>query len=107
MTRLNVLLKLSFKNLELAEGDKVASVTFACEQPLAGRISCSTEDLDGVTYPIPYTMIAGTESNSITLACKDYNDYYLSTLPSDLKLTAGDITAVTVNMSGITPIPKN
>lgn len=135
IARLNALLKLSFKHLELEEGDQVASVTFACEQPLAGRIAVEFADLDGVTYPIPYTLEAGTESNSIKFNLQAGGDLYLSTLPatlkagesytitvvtkqgatyqksatlpSDLKLTAGDITAVTVNMSGITSSVSN
>lgn len=135
MARLNALLKLSFKNLELAEGDKVASVTFACEQTIAGVISCKIADLDGVTYPIPYTLDAGSESKSIKFDLQAGGDLYLSTLPAtlkagesytitvvtnqgatyqksatlpaDLTLSAGDITAVTVNMSGITPSVSN
>lgn len=134
MTRMNALLKLSFKDLELAEGDAMRSVTFACEQPIAGTICSNLADLDGVTYPIPYDL-DGTASNSITFELNGWKDCYLSTLPatlkagesytvtvtttqgatyqksatlpSDLKLTAGDITAVTVNMSGITPSNPN
>ena len=124
MARMNALLKLSLKNFTLAEEEKIQSVTFACEQPLAGRITTNFADLDGVTYPIPYTL-TGEESKSITFDLQAGGDLYLSTLPATLKagesytvtvktnqkyiikegtlaadlvLTAGDITSVSVNM---------
>lgn len=124
MARMNALLKLSLKNFTLAEEEKIQSVTFACEQPLAGSITVNFADLDGVTYPIPYTL-DGEESKSITFDLQAGGDLYLSTLPATLKagesytvtvktnqkyiikegtlaadlvLTAGDITSVSVNM---------
>lgn len=124
MARMNALLKLSLKNFTLAEEEKIQSVTFACEQPLAGNISVNFADLDGVTYPIPYTL-DDEESKSITFDLQAGGDLYLSTLPATLKagesytvtvktnqkylikegtlaadlvLTAGDITSVSVNM---------
>ena len=124
MARMNALLKLSLKNFTLAEEEKIQSVTFACEQPLAGRITTNFADLDGVTYPIPYTL-TGEESKSITFDLQAGGDLYISTLPATLKagesytvtvktnqkylikegtlaadlvLTAGDITSVSVNM---------
>ena len=124
MARMNALLKLSLKNFTLAEEEKIQSVTFACEQPLAGRITTNFADLDGVTYPIPYTL-TGEESKSISFDLQAGGDLYLSTLPATLKagesytvtvktnqkylikegtlaadlvLTAGDITSVSVNM---------
>lgn len=127
MARMNALLKLSLKNFTLAEEEKIQSVTFACEQPLAGRITTNFADLDGVTYPIPYTL-TGEESKSISFDLQAGGDLYLSTLPAtlkagesytvtvktnqatyhkvatlpaDLTLTAGDITSVAVNMSDV------
>ncbi|MBQ8915630.1 MAG: hypothetical protein IJ028_00380, partial [Alistipes sp.] len=124
MARMNALLKLSLKNFTLAEEEKIQSVTFACEQPLAGIITVNLADLDGVTYPIPYTL-HGEESKSITFDLQAGGDLYISTLPAtlkagesytvtvktnqatyhkvatlpaDLTLTAGDITSVAVNM---------
>jgi len=112
------------KNFTLAEEEKIQSVTFACEQPLAGIITVNLADLDGVTYPIPYTL-HGEESKSITFDLQAGGDLYISTLPAtlkagesytvtvktnqatyhkvatlpaDLTLTAGDITSVAVNM---------
>ena len=125
MARMNALLKLSLKNFTLAEEEKIQSVTFACEQPLAGNITVNFADLDGVTYPIPYTL-DDEESKSITFDLQAGGDLYISTLPAtlkagesytvtvktnqatyhkvatlpaDLTLTAGDITTVPVNMS--------
>ncbi|MBQ2728424.1 MAG: hypothetical protein IJF77_04305 [Alistipes sp.] len=124
MARMNALLKLSLKNFTLAEEEKIQSVTFACEQPLAGIITVNFADLDGVTYPIPYTL-DDEESKSITFDLQAGGDLYISTLPAtlkagesytvtvktnqatyhkvatlpaDLTLTAGDITSVVVNM---------
>lgn len=124
MARMNALLKLSLKNFTPADGEKIESVTFACEQPLAGKICVNFADLDGVTYPVPYTL-EGEESKSITFDLQAGGDLYLSTLPAtlkagenytvtvktnqkyiikegtlatDLTLTAGDITSVSVNM---------
>lgn len=132
MTRLNALLELSFKNLVLDDGDKVISVTFACEHPLAGLISFNLSDLDGVTYPIPYTLV-DDGINSITLTGVHKAPYYISTLPatlkageeytitietqmatytksstlpSDLELKMGDITRVTANMATATKVVK-
>ncbi|MBQ7311577.1 MAG: hypothetical protein IJW88_08630 [Alistipes sp.] len=132
MTRLNALLELSFKNLVLDDGDKVISVTFACEHPLAGLISFNLSDLDGVTYPIPYTLM-DDGINSITLTGVYNAPYYISTLPatlkageeytitvetqmatytksstlpSDLELKMGDITRVTANMATATKVVK-
>jgi len=132
MTRLNAILELSFKNLELDNGDHVQSVTFASEQPLAGIISLSLSDLDGVTYPIPYTLM-DDGINSITLTGVYKAPYYISTLPatlkageeytitvetqmatytksstlpSDLELKMGDITRVTANMATATKVVK-
>lgn len=131
MTRLNAILELSFKNLALDNGDHVQSVTFASEQPLAGIISLSLSDLNGVTYPIPYTLI-GEEKYSITLngykapyyistlpvTLKTGEEYTItvettmatytksSTLPSDLELKMGDITRVTANMATATKVVK-
>lgn len=128
MARMNALLKLSLKNFTLAEEEKIQSVTFACEQPLAGIITVNFADLDGVTYPIPYTLY-DEESKSITFDLQAGGDLYISTLPAtlkagesytvtvktnqatyhkvatlpaDLTLTAGDITSVAVNMGDAT-----
>ncbi|MBR4046642.1 MAG: hypothetical protein IKK05_07055 [Alistipes sp.] len=132
MTRLNALLELSFKNLVLDDEDKVISVTFSCEHPLAGLISFNLSDLDGVTYPIPYTLM-DDGINSITLTGVHKAPYYISTLPatlkageeytitvetqmatytksstlpSDLELKMGEITRVTANMATATKVVK-
>lgn len=125
MTRLNALLKLSLANLDLTDDEGIESVTFSCEQPIAGVINVNLADLDGVTYPVPFTLNESMAKTSVTLVKNGWDDYYFSTLPTtlkagesytvtvktdqkyiiktgklaaDLALTAGDITTVTVNM---------
>ncbi len=125
MTRLNALLKLSLANLDLTDDEGIESVTFSCEQPIAGVINVNLADLDGVTYPVPFTLNESMAKTSVTLVKNGWDDYYFSTLPAtlkagesytvtvktdqkyiiktgklaaDLALTAGDITTVTVNM---------
>ncbi len=125
--RVSTVVKLAIKNLALADGEKVEQVVFSCEQPIAGEITVSVEDLATGTYPIPYelkdekhavsitlpeqqngtftaylsmlpaTLKAG-ESYTVTVKTNRAAYHKVATLPADLTLTAGDITSVAVNM---------
>lgn len=127
-TRVSAVVKLAIKNLALAEGEQVESVSFACEQPISGKFQVGVKNLTADTYPIPFSWREEGYSISITLPEAQSGDFvtYFSTLPAtlkagesytvtvktnqtyitkegtlaaDLALTAGDITSVSVNMS--------
>lgn len=127
--RVSTVVKLAIKNLALADGEKVEQVVFSCEQPIAGKFQVGVKDLAADTYPIPFSWRDEGYSISITLPEPQSGDFvtYFSCLPTtlkvnegytvtvktnraayhkvatlaaDLTLTAGDITAVTVNMGG-------
>lgn len=97
MARLNSAMKLVLKGLPVAD-NAVKSVTFTCEQPIAGTVKVNYADLDGQTYPIPTTLDKGV--NHIT---KDVYSYlgvsqdvvvFLSCMPATLK--AGEKYSVEV-----------
>ncbi|MBR4851150.1 MAG: hypothetical protein IKU97_03730, partial [Tidjanibacter sp.] len=60
MARLNSAMKLVIKGIPAST--EVSSVTFSCDQPIAGRSKIMLSDLDGVTYPVPTTLEKGVKS---------------------------------------------
>lgn len=130
MQRLNGALKLSVKNLALATGEEVESITFACEQPIVGQVKVTFDDLAAGTYPIPFEVEAGKtavktsinnttgnfevfysclpatlkagESYTVTVKTNKATYHKVATLPADMIIEPNEITSVTVNMSGAT-----
>lgn len=130
MQRLNGALKLSVKNLALATGEEVESITFACEQPIVGEVKVTFDDLAAGTYPIPFEVEAGKtavktsinnttgnfevfysclpatlkagESYTVTVKTDNATYHKVAKLPADMVIEPNEITSVTVNMSGAT-----
>lgn len=131
--RISAIVKVTIKNLALAAGDKVESVTFSCNKEIAGKFTkiyldeiengtpFAKSSGDGtygdvtVTLPEaqsgdfsyymnvwPATLEAG-EEYSVVVTTK--NDSYIKTgtISADkpLSFTMGEITTLTVNMSGV------
>ena len=126
MQRLNGALKLSVKNLALATGEEVESITFACEQPIVGEVKVTFDDLAAGTYPIPFEVEAGKtavktsiynttgnfevfysclpatlkagESYTVTVKTNQATYHKVATLPADMVIAPNEITSVSVNM---------
>lgn len=126
MQRLNGALKLNVKNLALAAGEEVESITFACEQPIVGEVKVTFDDLAAGTYPIPFEVEAGKtavktsinnttgnfevfysclpatlkagESYIVTVKTNKATYHKVATLPADMIIEPNEITSVTVNM---------
>lgn len=129
--RVSAVVKLMIKNLALADGEKVEKVVFSCEQPIAGLFQVGVDDLEVGEYPVPFqwreeaysvsitlpeaqssdfaiyfsclpaTLKAG-EGYTVTLTTNQSGYHKVSTLTADMALEAGNITTVSVNMSGAT-----
>lgn len=98
MARVTALAKVSIKNLALAEGDAVKSVTFSCDKPLAGKITkMMISDLVAGNYPLAQSEVATPATSvSVTLPEAQTGDfsYYMSVWPTTLDV--GSACAVTV-----------
>lgn len=126
MQRLNGALNLKVKNLALAAGEEVESITFACEQPIVGEVKVTFDDLAAGTYPIPFEVEAGKtavktsiynttgnfevfysclpatlkagENYTVTVKTNKATYHKVATLPADMVIEPNEITSVTVNM---------
>ena len=106
MARLNSAMKLVIKGIPAST--EVSSVTFSCDQPIAGRSKIMLSDLDGVTYPVPTTLEKGVKS--ITKGQYFFSDsdmemvVFLSCMPATLK--AGENYTVSIECSDATKLVK-
>ena len=86
-TRLAAVVKMSFKGLELEDGDQVEQVIFTAEgKALAGNV---VADLAA-----PHEFSAGETVSSVTVATESAGDVYFTVLPATLE--AGQAYTVTV-----------
>lgn len=107
MTRLNAVLKLTLdcSTLDTATW-KYQTITFACQQPIAGQIDVMLDDLDGKTYPVPFTIVDGTAKSAITtkFIMEDNPsafEVYIATLPATLKAGESYTITVTTNSGSV------
>lgn len=120
MQRLSAVGKITVKNMPLAAGEVVKSVTFSCGHPLAGSATVTVADLTyevnqgigevKVVLPesqsgdftayfscLPATLAAG-DAYTVSVETSAATYHKVSTVASPLTLAAGDITSFTVNM---------
>lgn len=120
MQRLSAVGKITVKNMPLAAGEVVKSVTFSCGHPLAGSATVNVADLTyevkqgigevKVVLPesqsgeftayfscLPATLAAG-DAYTVSVETSAATYHKVSTVTSPLTLAAGDITSFTVNM---------
>lgn len=107
MTRLNAVLKLTLdcSTLDTATW-KYQTITFACQQPIAGQIDVMLDDLDGKTYPVPFTIVDGTAKSAITTEFMMEDnpsafEVYIATLPATLKAGESYTITVTTNSGSV------
>ena len=97
-TRISAIAKVSVKNLALAADDKVVSVTFNCQQPIAGKISnvMLTDIIEGVDPMKQHTHSTAINSITVTLPEAQTADfsYYMCLWPEIL--AAGEEYTVVV-----------
>ena len=97
-TRISAIAKVSVKNLELAADDEVESVTFTCQQPIAGKVSqvMLTDIIEGVDPMKQHTHETEVKTITVTLpeAQKADFSYYMSVWPETL--AAGETYTVVV-----------
>lgn len=105
MARVTALAKVSIKNLALAEGDAVKSVTFSCDKPLAGKITkMMISDLVAGNYPLAQSEVATPATSvSVTLPEAQTGDfsYYMSVWPTTLDTGSACTVTVVTNNDGI------
>lgn len=127
MQRLSAVGKITVKNMPLAAGEVVKSVTFSCGHPLAGSATVNVADLTyevkqgigevKVVLPesqsgdftayfscLPATLAAG-DAYTVSVETSAATYHKVSTVTSPLALSAGDITTFTVNMEGVNNRP--
>ena len=97
-TRISAIAKVSVKNLALAAADEVVSVTFACEQAIAGKITnVMLEDIVAGNDPMKQHTHA-TTLNAVTVNLPEAQtgdfSYYMCVWPETL--AAGENYTVTV-----------
>lgn len=120
MQRLSAVGKITVKNMPLAAGEVVESVTFSCGHPLAGSATVNVADLTSevkqgigevkVVLPesqsgdftayfscLPATLAAG-DAYTVSVETSAATYHKVSTVTSPLTLAAGAITTFTVNM---------
>ncbi len=120
MQRLSAVGKITVKNMPLAAGEVVKSVTFSCGHPLAGSATVKVDDLTyevkqgigevKVVLPesqsgdftayfscLPATLAAG-DAYTVSVETSAATYHKVSTVTSPLTLAAGAITSFTVNM---------
>lgn len=120
MQRLSAVGKITVKNMPLAAGEVVKSVTFSCGHPLAGSATVKVDDLTSevkqgigevkVVLPesqsgeftayfscLPATLAAG-DAYTVSVETSAATYHKVSTVTSPLTLAAGDITTFSVNM---------
>lgn len=120
MQRLSAVGKITVKNMPLAAGEVVKSVTFSCGHPLAGSATVKVDDLTyevkqgigevKVVLPesqsgdftayfscLPATLAAG-DAYTVSVETSAATYHKVSTVTSPLTLAAGAITTFTVNM---------
>lgn len=120
MQRLSAVGKITVKNMPLAAGEVVKSVTFSCGHPLAGSTTVNVADLTyevkqgigevKVVLPesqsgeftayfscLPATLAAG-DAYTVSVETSAATYHKVSTVTSPLTLAAGAITSFTVNM---------
>lgn len=131
-TRINAIAKVTIKvPTALASGDAIKSVTFACDEPIAGKIGLSWDEIvDGtplnnlleaptekqviVTLPTaqsanfsyymnvwPATLAKDSKVTVTLLTNNDKKFIKEVTLPETLEFVQGDMTTLTVNMSAV------
>lgn len=97
-TRISAIAKVSVKNLALAADDEVVSVTFTCQQPIAGKITnvMLTDIVEGVDPMKQHTHATPVNTITVTLPETQKADfsYYMSVWPETL--AAGETYAVVV-----------
>lgn len=120
MQRLSAVGKITVKNMPLAAGEVVKSVTFSCGHPLAGSATVKVDDLTyevkqgigevKVVLPesqsgdftayfscLPATLAAG-DAYTVSVETSAATYHKVSTVTSPLTLAAGAITSFSVNM---------
>lgn len=120
MQRLSAVGKITVKNMPLAAGEVVKSVTFSCGHPLAGSATVKVDDLTyevkqgigevKVVLPesqsgdftayfscLPATLAAG-DAYTVSVETSAATYHKVATVASPLTLAAGDITSFSVNM---------
>ena len=120
MQRLSAVGKITVKNMPLAAGEVVKSVTFSCGHPLAGSATVKVDDLTyevkqgigevKVVLPesqsgdftayfscLPATLAAG-DAYTVSVETSAATYHKVSTVASPLTLAAGAITSFKVNM---------
>lgn len=131
-TRLGAVVKMTLKEFNLEEGDKIEKVIFTADgKALAGQIKTDLDD------PHNFTAVEDAVSSSVTININDYsdNEIFFVTLPTvleagdtytvtvltnkylyvkqgkipaekELKLGVGAVNRIGVNMSGVNPSDK-
>ena len=96
-TRVTAIGEVTIKNLALAAGDAVKSVTFACEQQLAGKCSMKTTQMFAGKHPLTEASFSSpVNAINVTLPEPQTGDfsYYMSVWPATL--AEGEKCTVTV-----------
>lgn len=131
-TRINAIAKVTIKvPTALASGDAIKSVTFACDEPIAGKVGLSWDEIVNgtplknlleeptdkqVTVTLPTAQSANfsyymnvwpatlAKDSKVTVTLLTNNDKKFVkevTLPEALEFVQGDMTTLTVNMSAV------